>query len=92
MSLFCSIASVSAEDCVLTDNSTNSITNESSLEPSLPFEEDTNQNVNDSSDINANASATTTQNVNDSSDIKDNASATTTQKTAEKSKNTGRWM
>ena len=53
LSLFCLIASVSAENSVLTDNSNISITNESSLQSSLSFEKDTNQNVNDSSDINA---------------------------------------
>ncbi len=51
MSLFCLIASVSAENSNLTD----SIANESGLQPSLPIEEESNQNVNDSSD---NASAT----------------------------------
>ena len=56
LSLFCLIASVSAENSTLTDNS--SITNDSSLQPSSSFEEDANQNVNDSSDITDNASAT----------------------------------
>ena len=51
-SLFCSIASISAANSVLTDNSNNSITNESSLQLSLSFEEGINQKVNDSSDIN----------------------------------------
>ena len=51
-SLFCSIASISAANSVLTDNSNNSITNESSLQLPLSFEEGINQNVNDSSDIN----------------------------------------
>ncbi|WP_407377080.1 chitobiase/beta-hexosaminidase C-terminal domain-containing protein [Methanobrevibacter sp.] len=51
LSLFCLIASVSAENSNLTD----SIANESGLQPSLPIEEESNQNVNDSSD---NASAT----------------------------------
>jgi hypothetical protein len=57
LSLFFSIAAVSAENSVLTDNSTNSITNESSLEPPLSLEEDTNQKVIDSSDMNDNVSA-----------------------------------
>lgn len=51
-SLFCSIASISAANSVLTDNYNNSITNESSLQLSLSFEEGINQKVNDSSDIN----------------------------------------
>lgn len=58
MFLFCSIASISAENSVLTDNSNNNITNDSSLQPPLSFEEDTNQNVNDSTDIKDKASTT----------------------------------
>ena len=52
LSLFCLIASVSAENSDLADNSNNSIANESSLQPSILNEDDTNQNVKD------NASAT----------------------------------
>lgn len=48
MSLFCLIASVSAENSNITDNSNNSIANESSLQPSLPVEGESNQSVNDS--------------------------------------------
>ena len=55
-SLFCLISAVSAENSDLTDNLNNSITNESGLQPPISFEEDTNQNVNDSSNINDNAS------------------------------------
>ena len=55
LSLFCLMASVSAEDSVLTDNS--SIANDSGLQPPLFLEEDTNQNANDSSDMTDNASA-----------------------------------
>lgn len=58
MSLLFSIASVSAENSVLTDNSNISITNDISSQPTLSFEEDTNQNANDSSDMNDTASAT----------------------------------
>ena len=57
MSLFCSIASISAANTVLTDNSNNSITNESSLQLSLSFEEDINQKVDNSSDTNDNVLA-----------------------------------
>ena len=58
LSLFCLIASVSAENSVFADNFNISIANDSGLEPPLSLEEDTNQNVNDSSDKNDNASAT----------------------------------
>ena len=58
MSLFCLISSVSAENSDLTDNSNNSIANESDLQLSLSLEEDTNQNANNTSDIPDNASAT----------------------------------
>ena len=58
LALFCSIASVSAENSVSADNLNNSITDESSQQTPLSFEEDINQNVNDSSDINDNALAT----------------------------------
>ena len=58
LALLCSIASVSAENSVLTDDSNDTITNDTSLQPSISFEEDANQNVNDSSNINDNASAT----------------------------------
>ena len=58
LTLFCLISAVSAENSDLTDNSNNSIANESSLQPSLSFEEDNNQNVNNTSDINDTASAT----------------------------------
>jgi len=54
LSLFCLIASVSAENSNITDNSNNSIANESGLQPSLPVENESSQNVSDSSD---NASA-----------------------------------
>ena len=57
MSLFCSIASISAANTVLTDNSNNSITNESSLQLPLSFEEDINQKVDNSSDTNDNVLA-----------------------------------
>ncbi len=50
LSLFFLIASVSAENSDLADNSNNSITNESDLQPSFSIEQDTNQNVNESSD------------------------------------------
>ena len=53
MSLFCLIASVSAENSDLIDNSNNSIANESNLQPSHSMEEDSNQN-----DSSHNASAT----------------------------------
>ena len=58
LALFCSIASVSAENSVSADNLNNSITDESSQQTPLSFEGDINQNVNDSSDINDNALAT----------------------------------
>ena len=57
MSFFCSIAAISAENSVLTDNSNNSITNESSLQLPLSFEEDINQKVDNSSDTNDNVLA-----------------------------------
>ena len=57
LSLFCLIASVSAENSNFTDNSNNIITNESSLD-NPNNGQDTNQIVNDSSDKNDNASAT----------------------------------
>lgn len=53
MSLFCLIASVSAENSDLTDNLNNSIANESNLQPSHSMEEESNQN-----DSSHNASAT----------------------------------
>ena len=58
LALFCSIASVSAENSVSADNLNNSITDEYSQQNPLSFEGDINQNVNDSSDINDNALAT----------------------------------
>ena len=75
LSLFFSIASVSAQDSVLTDNSNTSITNESSLQPTLSIDADTNQNVNDSSDINGNASAT-----NQNTDVKSKDSSSVIKK------------
>ena len=51
MSLFCLISSVSAANSDLTDNSNNSITNDSSLQLSLSFEEDINQKVDNTSDM-----------------------------------------
>lgn len=69
LSLFFSIASVSAENSVLTDNSNISITNDSSLQ--LPLSEDaTYQNANDSADINDTASAT-----NQNTSVKSNNSS-----------------
>ena len=58
MSLFCLISSVSAANSDLTDNSNNSITDESSLQLSLCDDEGINQNVNTTSDITGNASST----------------------------------
>lgn len=60
LSLFCLISSVSAENCHLADNSTDSIANESSLQPTHSIVEDTNQNVNDTPDV-TNASSDTNQ-------------------------------
>lgn len=57
MALFCLISSVSAENSDIADNSTKIITNDSSLENPLS-NEDKNQIVNDSSNVNDNASAT----------------------------------
>ena len=58
LSLFCLIASVSAENSDLSDNSNNSIANESSLDNPINNGQDTNQIVNDSSDKNDNATTT----------------------------------
>ena len=57
MALFCLISSVSAENSDIADNSNKSITNDSSLENHIS-NEDKNQIVNDSSNVNDNASAT----------------------------------
>ena len=54
LSLLCSIASVSAENSALTDDSNISTADESGFEPPLSLEDDANQNIGDS-DTNASA-------------------------------------
>lgn len=58
LSLFCLISSVSAENSNVTDNSNNGIADDSSLLTSLSVEEDINQNVDNTSNINDTASST----------------------------------